>query len=95
MSKHKKFTSNVGGQEIIVETGKLAGLAGGAVTIRQGDTMLLATATMSSNARPGIDFAVTQMPLTNSPCPSSPSLKYSFRTHTSIEGRLTTNVDIC
>ena len=50
MSKHKKFTSNVGGQEIIVETGKLAGLAGGAVTIRQGDTMLLATATMSSNA---------------------------------------------
>ena len=56
MSKHKKFTSNVGGQEIIVETGKLAGLAGGAVTIRQGDTMLLATATMSSNARPGIDF---------------------------------------
>ena len=56
MSEHKKFTSNVGGQEIIVETGKLAGLAGGAVTIRQGDTMLLATATMSSNARPGIDF---------------------------------------
>ncbi|GIS67199.1 MAG: hypothetical protein CM1200mP6_02670 [Anaerolineaceae bacterium] len=37
-----KIYENVGGQEIIVETGKLAGLAGGAVTIRQGDTMLLA-----------------------------------------------------
>ena len=56
MSNQKQFTSNIGGQEIIVETGKLAGLAGGAVTIRQGDTMLLATATMSSSARTGIDF---------------------------------------
>ena len=27
MSEHKKFTSNVGGQEIIVETGKLEELA--------------------------------------------------------------------
>ena len=38
---------------------------------------------------PGIDFAVTQTPFTNSPCPSSKSLKYSFRTHVSMEGKFT------
>jgi len=56
MSQAQQFKCIVGGQEISLETGKLAGLAGGAVTITQGETMLLATATMSASARPGIDF---------------------------------------
>ena len=56
MSQVQQFKCIVGGQEISLETGKLAGLAGGAVTITQGETMLLATATMSASARPGIDF---------------------------------------
>jgi DNA polymerase III epsilon subunit family exonuclease len=38
-----------------IETGKLARLAGGSVTIRYGDTMLLGTANRSE-PRPGLDF---------------------------------------
>ncbi|MBA3397242.1 MAG: polyribonucleotide nucleotidyltransferase [Deltaproteobacteria bacterium] len=52
-------TANVGGKEIIVETGKWAKQAGGSVVIRCGDSMLLVTATGSSSPR-DIDF----MPLT-------------------------------
>lgn len=46
----------VGGREIVLETGKLARQAGGAVTARLGDTVVLATATRSSAPRPGVDF---------------------------------------
>jgi polyribonucleotide nucleotidyltransferase len=56
MPEAKQFSTTIGGQPIILETGKLAGLAGGAVTIRCGDTLLLATATMSREPRQGIDF---------------------------------------
>ena len=35
---------DVGGQEIVFETGKLAKQADGAVAVRSGDTMILATA---------------------------------------------------
>jgi len=54
------FMSELEGQIFQFETGKLAGLAGGAVTLRVGDTMVFATATMSASIRPGIDF----LPLT-------------------------------
>jgi polyribonucleotide nucleotidyltransferase len=54
------FTTELENQNLKFETGKLAGLAGGAVTLRVGDTMVFATATMSTNIRPGIDF----LPLT-------------------------------
>ncbi|MBI3761806.1 MAG: polyribonucleotide nucleotidyltransferase, partial [Chloroflexi bacterium] len=56
MPDTKQYSVVVGGQTITIETGKLAGLAGGAVTIRCGDTLLLATATMSKEPRLGIDF---------------------------------------
>ena len=41
---------------ISIEAGDLARQAGGAVIVRQGDTMLLVTATMAGQAREGIDF---------------------------------------
>ena len=44
-----------GGRQLILETGKLAGLAGGAVTLRYGDSMVLGTANRSE-PRPGLDF---------------------------------------
>lgn len=44
-----------GGKTVIFETGKLAGLAGGAVTVRLGDTVVFAAATMAG-VREGIDF---------------------------------------
>jgi len=56
MPNVKQYSVTVGGQTVTLETGKLAGLAGGAVTIRVGDTLLLAAATMSKDPREGIDF---------------------------------------
>ncbi|HUF39147.1 MAG TPA: polyribonucleotide nucleotidyltransferase [Anaerolineales bacterium] len=50
------FNASVGGRTISVETGKLAGQAGGAVTLRLGDAMVFASATMSKEPRQGINF---------------------------------------
>jgi polyribonucleotide nucleotidyltransferase len=46
----------VGERSIVLETGKLAKQAGGAVTVRLGDTTILSTATRSSSPRPGATF---------------------------------------
>jgi polyribonucleotide nucleotidyltransferase len=51
-----KFTATLGDEVVTFETGKLAQQAGGAVTVRCGDTVLLTTATMSRNVREGIGF---------------------------------------
>jgi len=51
-----RFTTTIGDHEIVVETGALALQAGGAVTVRSGDTMILATATASKEPRQGVDF---------------------------------------
>lgn len=50
------FTTDVGGRKLSIETGVLAAQAGGAVTVRYGDTVLFATATMSKEVRPGMNF---------------------------------------
>jgi polyribonucleotide nucleotidyltransferase len=55
MNSHK-FTATLGDAALEIETGKLAQLAGGAITIRCGDTKLLVTATMSRDAREGTNF---------------------------------------
>ncbi|MCD7970839.1 MAG: polyribonucleotide nucleotidyltransferase [Alistipes sp.] len=44
------------GREIIIETGKLAKQADGAVVVKQGDTMLLATVVAAKDAKPDVDF---------------------------------------
>jgi polyribonucleotide nucleotidyltransferase len=54
------FESEVGGRRLIIETGKLAGQADGAVTARYGDTVVLVTACISDEPREGVDF----LPLT-------------------------------
>lgn len=51
-----KFTATLGDEVVTIETGKLAQQAGGAVTVRWGDTLLLVTATMSHDVREGINF---------------------------------------
>ncbi len=56
MLEEHTFTTTVGDQEITIGTGKLAEQAGGAVTFRIGDSLLLATATMSKFTREGLDF---------------------------------------
>jgi polyribonucleotide nucleotidyltransferase len=54
------FECEVGGRRLSIETGKLAGQASGAVTVRYGDTVVLVTACTSTEPREGIDF----LPLT-------------------------------
>ena len=44
------------GRTLIIESGRVAQQASGAVTVRMGDTMLLVTAVMSQSPREGIDF---------------------------------------
>ena len=50
-----KVETEIGGQTLSMETGKLAEQADGAVVLRYGDTVVLATA-VSSEPREGIDF---------------------------------------
>jgi polyribonucleotide nucleotidyltransferase len=50
------FKTRMGDKEFILETGRLAGQASGAVTVQVGDTMVFAAATMSDQPRQGIDF---------------------------------------
>ncbi|PJF21263.1 MAG: polyribonucleotide nucleotidyltransferase [Phototrophicales bacterium] len=51
-----QFSIELDGKEWIIESGRLAEQAGGAVTVRVGDTMIFAAATMSKTAREGLDF---------------------------------------
>jgi polyribonucleotide nucleotidyltransferase len=57
----KTYSATIGDQTIHIATGKLAGLAGGAVTVRVGDTVVLVTATASKEPRPDIDFFPLQV----------------------------------
>ncbi len=52
----QQFTTQLGESKLILETGKLAQLASGSVTLRLGDTVVLATAVVSPTPREGIDF---------------------------------------
>ena len=54
-SQERVYTCEVGGRTFTFRTGKLALLAGGAVTCQIGDTVVLATATTSKGVR-DIDF---------------------------------------
>jgi polyribonucleotide nucleotidyltransferase len=60
MSDHNhgahSYSIDIEGEKITIETGKFAGQANGAVTIRHGDTLVLATATMAATPREGVDF---------------------------------------
>jgi len=58
--KSQSQKQDVGGRSLIIDTGKFAGQAHGAVTVRYGDTVVLATTCTSSEPREGIDF----LPLT-------------------------------
>ncbi len=52
----KMYSTEVGGQPFTFETGKLAAQAGGAVTVRVGDNIVFAAATMGNEPREGQDF---------------------------------------
>lgn len=50
------FQLSLAGRPLVIETGKLAKQAGGAVLVRYGDTAVIVTATASAEPREGIDF---------------------------------------
>ncbi|MBQ9718590.1 MAG: polyribonucleotide nucleotidyltransferase [Clostridia bacterium] len=53
---YKTFSYDLAGRPLVIETGKMAGLANGSVLVRYGDTAVLACATASERPRDGIDF---------------------------------------
>ena len=55
-SNVKKYSMDFAGRPLTLETGKLAELAGGAVLVQYGETVVLVTATASPRPRDGIDF---------------------------------------
>ena len=58
MSQRKYLNEKIklGDKELIIETGKVAKQADGAVVVRYGDTMILVTAVSARTAKEGLDF---------------------------------------
>jgi polyribonucleotide nucleotidyltransferase len=56
LPENHEYSVEVGGKTLTFETGRLASQAGGAVTLRVGDSMVFSAATMSDEPREGIDF---------------------------------------
>jgi len=52
----KEYKTQIGGRDLTISTGKLAELASGSVTVRYGDTVVLATAVISSEPKEDVDF---------------------------------------
>jgi polyribonucleotide nucleotidyltransferase len=52
----KSFSAEIGGKTLPLSTGQFAGQANGAVVVQYGETVILATATMSKKLREGLDF---------------------------------------
>lgn len=50
------FEMQLGGRALVIENGKMAKQANGAVLVRYGDTVVLVTATASAEPREGVDF---------------------------------------
>ncbi len=55
-SNFKVFEYELAGRKLVIETGKMAGLANGSCLVRYGDTAVLCSATASKMPREGIDF---------------------------------------
>ena len=60
MLEAQSFECEIGDRVLKVDTGKLAGQASGAVTLRYGDTVVLVTVSVAKKPREGVDF----LPLT-------------------------------
>ena len=52
----QSFETELGGRKLIVENGKMAKQANGAVLVRYGDTVVLVAVTSSAEPREGVDF---------------------------------------
>lgn len=50
------FHTEIGGRDLIIEVGKVAGQANGTASVRYGDTLILATACYSKETKEGLEF---------------------------------------
>ena len=53
---YRTFETTLAGRPVVVETGKMAGLANGHCVVRYGDTVVMVNVTASDHPREGIDF---------------------------------------
>ncbi len=58
---YQEFKMNVGGREVVIETGKYTEQANGSCVVRCGETAVLVTVCMSKTPREGIDFFPLQV----------------------------------
>ncbi len=56
MSEFKVYETTLAGRKLIIETGKFSALANGSVTVRYGETVVMANVTAAKQPREGIDF---------------------------------------
>lgn len=56
MAQHPTFTMDFGGKPLTVQIGKFARAANGSCTVQYGNTVVLATAVMNKEARPGMGY---------------------------------------
>ena len=52
----KSYEMELAGRKLVIETGKIAGLANGSVVVKYGDTVVMVNVTASKEPREGIDF---------------------------------------
>ena len=52
----RTFETTLAGRPLVIETGKMAGLANGSCLVRYGETTILCTVTASAKPRDGVDF---------------------------------------
>ena len=52
----KSYETELAGRKLVIETGKLCGLANGSVVVKYGDTVVMVNVTASKEPREGIDF---------------------------------------
>ncbi len=52
----KTYETELAGRKLVIETGKMAGLANGSVLVRYGDTVVMVNVTASKEPKDGIDF---------------------------------------
>ena len=52
----KSYEMELAGRKLVIETGKIAGLANGNVLVKYGDTVVMVNVTASKEPREGIDF---------------------------------------
>ena len=60
-ANYRQFSLEIGGREVVIETGKYAEQANGACVVRCGETAVMVTVCMSATPREGMDFFPLQV----------------------------------